>query len=77
MLSTFRLTAVLLALSLLAAACGSSADDAASGQGDAPEAAAASGGSVLDVSAPSADGGTIDLSTYAGQDLMLWFWAPW
>lgn len=65
-----------MALALGAAACGSSdSSDAA-----APAPAVETGGapaSVLDVSAPAADGTTVNLSDYAGQDLMLWFWAPW
>ncbi len=73
-----------MALALSAAACGSSGGDgAASGDStdvsgdsaDSTEAAAPS--SLLDISAPTADGSTIELSDYAGQDLLLWFWAPW
>lgn len=30
-----------------------------------------------DFTAPLVDGGTIDAGDYAGQDLVLWFWAPW
>jgi len=58
-----------MALALGAAACGSSDSDTA--------ASAVSQSSVLEISAPAADGSTIDLADYAGQDLMLWFWAPW
>lgn len=31
----------------------------------------------LDLTAPAVLGDDIDLSEYAGQDLALWFWAPW
>lgn len=31
----------------------------------------------LDLTAPAVEGADIDLSTYAGKDLALWFWAPW
>ncbi len=41
---------------------------------DAPQAAVAE---LLDFSAASADGGTINMADYAGQDILLWFWAPW
>lgn len=83
MLSKLRAAAVLFALALAAAACGSATDDTATGDtatttppaDGAAEPAAPT--SILDISAPGADGSTIDLSTYAGQDLMLWFWAPW
>lgn len=76
-----RLAALLAAVALLAAACGGSADDEAAPAttAAAADADASDGGStsVLDISAPGADGSTIDLSTFAGQDLLLWFWAPW
>jgi hypothetical protein len=26
---------------------------------------------------PTVDGGTVDLATFAGEDLVVWFWAPW
>ena len=32
---------------------------------------------VLDFAAPKLGGGTIQGSDYAGQDLAIWFWAPW
>lgn len=74
-----------MALALGAAACGSSdGGDAAAPAADAPqeETASADGGetapsSVLDISASAVDGTALNLSDYAGQDLMLWFWAPW
>ena len=75
-----------MALALGAAACGSSdSSDAAAPAADATQAETADSGdtgeaapsSVLDISAPAVDGTTINLSDYAGQDLMLWFWAPW
>ncbi len=74
-----------MALALGAAACGSSeSSDAAAPAADETQAetAGADAGeaapsSVLDISAQAADGTTINLSDYAGQDLMLWFWAPW
>ena len=69
-----------MALALGAAACGSSSSDDVSAPADAPasaDAGAETASSVLDISAPAADGTTINLSDYAGQDLMLWFWAPW
>lgn len=58
-----------MALAFGVAACGSSDSGVA--------APAGSPSSVLEISAPGADGSTIDLDDYAGQDLMLWFWAPW
>jgi hypothetical protein len=32
---------------------------------------------VLDWSAPLIGGGTIDMATLAGQQVLLWFWAPY
>ena len=73
-----------MAFALGAAACGSSessdaaapaADDTQADTADSGDVAAPS--SILDISAQAADGSTINLSDYAGQDLMLWFWAPW
>lgn len=65
-----------MALALAAAACGSGDNgETATPVAETTDSAASS--SILDISAPTADGSTLDLSTYAGQDLMLWFWAPW
>lgn len=72
-----RFAAASLALGLAAAACGGSAEvetgtapvDDAAAETAAPE--------PIMISAPTADGGTIDFADLAGQDLMLWFWAPW
>lgn len=32
---------------------------------------------VLAFTAPDLEGGTFDASEYAGQDVILWMWAPW
>jgi hypothetical protein len=32
---------------------------------------------ILNFSAPRLGGGTIEGADYRGQDLALWFWAPW
>ncbi len=75
-----------MALALGVAACSSSdgepvaaqsQDGAAESDGGTQGDDSAASTSLLDVSAPAADGSTIDLSVYAGQDLLLWFWAPW
>lgn len=69
-----------MALALVAAACGSSdGTDAAAPAAatDDGESSSEAPSSILDISAPTADGSTIDLSDFAGQDLVLWFWAPW
>jgi hypothetical protein len=56
----WRLRSVLVVLAV--AAC-------SGGSGDAEPA-------VLDVVAPAVGGGEIDLASYAGRELALWFWAP-
>lgn len=66
-----------MALALGAAACGSSAGTEATAPAAESGSSDAAPSSVLDISAETADGTTLNLSDYAGQDLMLWFWAPW
>lgn len=70
-----RLAAAAISLGIVAVAC--SSDEGAVGVVAAPPAPSAETSATLQVSAPGADGTTIDLADYAGQDLMLWFWAPW
>ena len=78
-----------LALALLAAACGTdNTDDAVTAP--APTDAAAAPAAPTPAESPAAEsawphefqapligGGTIDTGDYVGQDLVLWFWAPW
>ncbi len=66
-----RLAAAALAVGLAASACSSS--DASSDDGAAPTTTAA----LADGLVTTADGGSVDLDALAGQDVMLWFWAPW
>lgn len=64
-----RLLAALITASFALAACSGSDDPA----GDA-----ASPSSVdLDFQAMSVAGESVDAGTYAGSDLVIWFWAPW
>ena len=35
------------------------------------------GGDVLDFTAPLVGGGTLHGADYAGEDVAIWFWAPW
>lgn len=32
---------------------------------------------LLDFQASAVDGSTVDVSAMAGDDLVIWFWAPW
>lgn len=34
-------------------------------------------GGLLDFEATAVDGSTVDVRSYAGSDLVIWFWAPW
>lgn len=70
-----RLIAAGLALGLVAAACAS--EEGATDVAAAPSPSTTEADTTLQISAPAADGSTINLADYAGQDLMLWFWAPW
>jgi len=61
-----RLAAPLLAVALVLAACG--------GSGGEESAAAAE---PLDFVAPDVRGGQVVGADYAGQAMVIWFWAPW
>ncbi|MGI9598172.1 MAG: hypothetical protein ACR2QK_18560 [Acidimicrobiales bacterium] len=54
-------------LGLVAAACGSSNTELAAGQAE----------SALNGQYATLGGGSIDLADLQGQDVVLWFWAPW
>ncbi len=69
-----------LALALVAASCGSDTAPTAAASGTTAPAASApapESSGALDLEAATADGGTVNLAEYAGEDVMLWFWAPW
>jgi len=73
-----RTVAASAALLWTLAACGSDATvtEAAVTTGDsAPESAPA--GPALEGTFPTVTGGQLDLGALAGQDTVLWFWAPW
>lgn len=57
---------VAVALVLLAAACGGASDDSTAGAGGAS-----------DFTAERLGGGELASTSFAGQDTVLWFWAPW
>ncbi len=69
-----RLFTGLLAAALALAGCGG--DDTSEGavgeaSGAVPEA------ELLSFEADTIDGESVDVSDYAGSDLVIWFWAPW
>ena len=62
-----RLPAALLAAALLLAACGGASGTEAAG----------TPGDELDFVAPDVRGGQVVGSDFAGQAMVIWFWAPW
>ncbi len=65
-----RLAALLVLVAIEAAACGSSTVDTTSSAGS-------DGGSVFEGEFATLDGGSVNLAEFEGQDVVLWFWAPW
>ena len=72
--SRVRLASVLIAVSVAAVACGSSADSSGSASG-------ASGGpsdaQLLDFTTSRLAGGDFSGTSIKGKDTVFWFWAPW
>lgn len=68
------LRALVLALAVVATACGGDAVVAETG---APTPAAGGTPQVLDFEAPLLGGGSLRGETLAGRDVAFWFWAPW
>jgi len=64
---TRRTVGFVVLVALLVAACGSS------GTGSEPEQALAQ----LEGEFATLDGTSVDLAELQGQDVVLWFWAPW
>ena len=65
-----RLRVLLSAIAVLVTACG--------GGDNGPGAIGAGGGPApLDWVEPLVGGGQFDAGDHRGQDLVLWFWAPW
>ncbi|MDH3705654.1 MAG: hypothetical protein OES57_06275 [Acidimicrobiia bacterium] len=67
--SVRRLLLVLVSVAVLAAACG--------GSDDGGEATASGPDSAPDFSGTTIEGTELVSADYAGQDVILWFWAPW
>ena len=80
-----RVGAVGLCLALFASACGTAADETATAapadSGDAAavveEAPSAGGPGLPTLVADTVDGAQIDTNSLEGQDVVVWFWAPW
>ncbi len=73
--------AIVAAVGLVLSACGSGDDDATVAETAAPtstaDAAVDAASDVEAVMVPTADGSELDFNSLRGQDVMLWFWAPW
>ncbi len=65
-----RLLALLLLVAMAAAACGSSATGSSSAAGSETV-------EVFDGEFATLDGASVNLADFQGQDVVLWFWAPW
>ncbi len=77
-----RLGAAALSLALFASACGSAATDEAAPAGETAESAegaeqATGGPGLPQLVGNTVSGGQFDTNDLAGQDVVVWFWAPW
>ncbi|MGI9610322.1 MAG: hypothetical protein ACR2NL_08495 [Acidimicrobiia bacterium] len=66
-----RAALVAAAIGLVAAACSSGSESVSSPS--STEAAT----EFLDVTVSTSDGGQLEWGSLEGQDVVLWFWAPW
>lgn len=71
---TRPLLAALVAACVLAACGGTDAGDQVVGGDAGPDPADTD---LLDFEATAVDGSTVDVADFAGEDLVVWFWAPW
>jgi hypothetical protein len=75
-----RIPAIVIAAGLVLTACGSGGETAAvpeSAPVSAPGGETPAATNLEAVMVPTADGGELDFNSLRGQDVMLWFWAPW
>ncbi len=70
-----RLLAIALIMGFVASACGGTTT--ASDTAAADDTAAVPAEETLSGEFASLDGTTVDLATLQGEDVVLWFWAPW
>ncbi len=76
-MTRFRSAAATAALILTLAACGSEASTTESAAPATEAAESAPAGPAIEGTFPTVAGGQLDLGALAGQDTVLWFWAPW
>jgi hypothetical protein len=66
------------AFALIASACGGASEtESAASVPDTASAAPEQPADLEVVSVPTAGGGQLDFNSLRGQDVLLWFWAPW
>lgn len=75
-MSRFRMILSAVAFALFAVACGGAASTAV-GPAEAPAGATEEPVSPLTGTFATIGDGEIDLASLQGQDVVLWFWAPW
>lgn len=66
-----------LSLALIVTACGSSSSEVDQSTPADTSASAPDSGAAETALIPTADGGQLDWGSLDGQDVVLWFWAPW
>ena len=66
------------AFALVVSACGGTGDtDSAASVPDSASVATEQPADLEAAFVPTAAGGQLDFNTLRGQDVLLWFWAPW
>ncbi len=70
--------AAFIAIALVASACGGASEtDSAAIVPDTANVATEQPADLEAAFVPTAAGGQLDFNTLRGQDVLLWFWAPW
>jgi hypothetical protein len=78
MRSSRPVIAVLAASALVVSACGGASEtESAASVPDTVSAATEQPADLEAVFVPTAAGGQLDFNSLRGQDVLLWFWAPW
>jgi thiol-disulfide isomerase/thioredoxin len=72
-----RSTAVLMAIVLLTGACAAGSTDEAPASSSDTAAGPSIAAEPLAFTAPTLAGAELDVSSLAGEPVVLWFWAPW
>ena len=73
----FGVAAVVFVFALIAAGCSGESPGQAATAVSEPAQSQDGTATTESLVLPTADGGQIDWNSLQGQDVMLWFWAPW